>query len=164
MNQNEPADDVPEEIRQHPAWRRLQDQLSWYDRRSRQNQRRFRVIRIVQIILATAIPIISLAPFPGDDSWTQWTTAACGAIIAIAESIQHLYQHAALWIEYRSTAEYLKHEKYLFLSNAGPYRDLQREQSLTLLAERVEQHVSTEHAHWIPTAKHGVRASKPSAS
>ena len=46
---------------------------------------------------------------------------------------------------YRSTAEALKHEKYLFLSSAGPYAAADR---LRLLAERVEDLVSQEHAKW----------------
>ena len=49
---------------------------------------------------------------------------------------------------YRATAERLKHEKFLFLSAAGPYRGLIVPDALILLAERVEEHVSTEHANW----------------
>jgi len=42
----------------------------------------------------------------------------------------------------------VKHEKYLFLSAAGPYRGLPEPERLIHLAERVEEHVSTEHANW----------------
>jgi len=48
---------------------------------------------------------------------------------------------------YRSTCEYLKHGKYLFLASAGPYRNA--ENPATLLAERIETLVSQEHAKWI---------------
>jgi hypothetical protein len=48
-------------------------------------------------------------------------------------------------VQYRSTAEALKHEKYLFLSQAGPYTGPER---LRVLAERVEGLVSQEHAKW----------------
>jgi len=49
---------------------------------------------------------------------------------------------------YRSTAERLKHEKYLFLSAAGPYKGLSETDRLIALAERVEELVSAEHANW----------------
>ena len=52
-----------------------------------------------------------------------------------------------LWVSYRSTAEQLKHEKYLFLTKSGPYRDLGEEEALRCLAERVKERVSTEHAN-----------------
>jgi len=47
------------------------------------------------------------------------------------------------------TTEQLKHEKYLFLAGSGPYRDLEIKEALRLLAERVEERVSTEHAKWV---------------
>jgi hypothetical protein len=57
------------------------------------------------------------------------------------------------WIDYRSTAEQLKHEKYLFLAGSGPYRDLELDEALKRLAERVEERVSTEHAKWVQDAR-----------
>ncbi|MCV0384718.1 MAG: hypothetical protein K5799_14950 [Erythrobacter sp.] len=46
---------------------------------------------------------------------------------------------------YRSAAEALKHERFLFLSEAGPYGGARRHM---VLAERIEGLVSQEHAKW----------------
>lgn len=46
-----------------------------------------------------------------------WLAAA----IVVFEGAQHLYQLQEDWISYRSTAEALKHERYLYLARAGPY-------------------------------------------
>jgi hypothetical protein len=43
----------------------------------------------------------------------------------------------------------LKQEKYLFLALSGPYRDLKVGEALKLLAERIEEHTSAEHARWV---------------
>jgi len=64
------------------------------------------------------------------------------------EGLQQLNQYHHNWITYRSTAEALKHEKYLFLSKAGPYAAAINDNAL--LAERVESLVSQEHAKWAP--------------
>jgi hypothetical protein len=63
----------------------------------------------------------------------------------VLEGAQHLYQLQEHWISYRSTAEALKHERYLYLARAGPYvgEDWHR-----LLAERIEGLISQEHAKW----------------
>jgi hypothetical protein len=61
-----------------------------------------------------------------------------GVAIALIEAIQQINQYSTLWVTYRSTAERLKHEKYLFLSAAGPYRELTDSEMLVQLAERVE--------------------------
>jgi hypothetical protein len=140
---------VPEEVRQHPAWVRLNDQLEWYDHKSGVNQKRYKQIQAAQIILATSIPVFSLI---GATSG-QWITAILGASVAILAGFQQLGNYNDLWTTYRATAEQLQHEKFLFLAQSGPYRTLQEEEALRLLAERVEERVSTEHAKWVSEAE-----------
>jgi hypothetical protein len=140
------AMDIPvsSELSSHPAWFRLQDQLTWYDSKSVHCQNWYKWLRILQITLAVAIPVMSHT----NPSIAKWLTSIAGALIAILEGVQHMNQYSTLWVTYRSTAERLKHEKYLFLSAAGPYRGMAEADRLVLLAERVEEHVSTEHANW----------------
>lgn len=140
---------VPDAVKKHPAWARLEDQLAWYDGKSRSSQSWYKGLKILQVILAVAIPIASHA----DPAVAKWLTSIAGAAIALLEGIQHLNQYATLWLMYRSTAERLKHEKYLFLSAAGPYKGLNETDRLVALAERVEEHVSTEHANWVNEAQ-----------
>jgi hypothetical protein len=136
---------VPPEVERHPTWYRLNDQLDWYDRKSVSNQRWYRRIQGAQLILAAAIPVVSFLPVDG----TKFATAALGALVAILAGLQQLGQFHNNWTSYRSTAEHLKHEKYLFLASSGPYRNLETSDALKLLAERVEEQISTEHAKWV---------------
>jgi hypothetical protein len=130
---------------EHPAWLRLNDQLDWYDKKSRDNQRRYKQIKVAQLVLAGSIPVFALV----GATWGRWVTAILGASVAILEGLQQLGQYNNLWVSYRATAEQLKHEKYLFLAKSGPYNGLNEEDALRLLAERVEERVSTEHAKWV---------------
>ncbi len=145
MTSTKDESSVPEEIIRHPAWMRLNDQLQWYDQKSGSKQRWYKTIKAVQLVLAASIPIFSLVGI----SWARLITAVLGAGVAILEGVQQLGQYHDLWINYRSTAEHLKHEKYLFLAESGPYRNLEVKEALKLLAERVEERVSTEHARWV---------------
>ena len=140
---------VPEELRQHPAWIRLNDQLSWYDRKSGDNQRWYKSIKTTQLVLAGAIPVVSFLEI----SWVRLATAVLGGTVAILEGVQQLGQFHNNWTSYRTTAEQLKHEKYLFLASSGPYRNLEPADALKLLAERVEEQISTEHAKWVSDTK-----------
>jgi hypothetical protein len=130
---------------EHPAWLRLNDQLDWYDRKSGDNQKRYKQIKVAQLILAGSIPVFALV----GDTWGRWLTAILGASVAILEGLQQLGQYNNLWVNYRATAEQLKHEKYLFLAKSGPYKGRKEGEALSLLAERVEEQVSTEHAKWV---------------
>jgi hypothetical protein len=49
------------------------------------------------------------------------------------------------WIEYRTTTETLKHEKYLYFTNSLPYAN---DDTFVLLVERVERLISKENSRW----------------
>lgn len=148
---------IPESVQVHSAWFRLIDQLDWYDGKSRYCQRWFKNLKFTQIALAVLIPVTSLLPA----ECAKWTASIAGALIAVLEAVQQMNQYSTLWVMYRATAERLKHEKYLFLSSAGPYKGLAEPERLVALAERVEEHVSTEHANWFNDTRRIVTAQRP---
>ena len=120
---------------------RLQDQIGWYERRSAANQRWYKCLKALTMISAVFVPVLSLR-----DGGREYA-AALGIVIVLAEGFQQLNQFQANWIAYRSTCEALKHEKFLYLANAGPYG--RANQSAAVLAERVEALVSQENAKWV---------------
>ncbi len=119
---------------------RLQDQIEWYDRKSGQNQRTFKVLKVGTIVAAALVPAFSVSPS------LHGITAGLGVCIVVLEGLQQLNQYHSNWIAYRSTCEALKHEKFLYLGNAGVYAT--STDSHALLAERIESLVSQEHAKW----------------
>lgn len=155
-NPDEPEMTVPGFAADQPAWQRLSSQLDWYDKKSQHSQCMYKRLKFAQVALAVFIPVMSLVP----PEVAQWITAISGTTIALLEAVQQMNQYSTLWVTYRSTAERLKHEKYLFLSVAGPYRELSEPNRLTLLAERVEEHVSAEHANWFNETRRALETGK----
>lgn len=127
----------------NPAFERLEDQLSWYDTKSMENQKCYKRLKIAEIIAAAIIPFAS-----GFDGFSI-LTGILGVLIIVFIGLQSLNQYHDNWISYRSTAEQLKHEKYLWLAKAGPYEDANNPG--VMLAERVESLISREHAKWEAT-------------
>lgn len=121
-------------------WERLEDQLGWYDRRARHHRKWFQGLKVLQIVIAAAIPVAAGA------TASAWITGSLGASIVVLEGLQQLFQFQQNWTGYRATAEALKHEKFLYLARAGPYADGARQDAL--LAERVESLVSQENSAW----------------
>ena len=132
-----------------PAWARLEQQTAWYDDKSDYNQRWFKGLKIVQIVTAAAIPVAAAASAPAA------LLGGGGALIVVLEGLQQLQQYQQNWINYRSTCERLKHERFLFLSRAGPYAAPPDREAL--LAERVEGLVSQEHAAWVSHRKEATK-------
>jgi hypothetical protein len=138
---DEPTSVVESELNA-PAWARLTDQLAWYDHKSVIAQRWYKTLRVSQLVLSVSIPVVVGFGAPST------VAAVLGALIAIVEGIQQLFQFHERWIGYRSTAEALKRNKYLYLSGARPYAGHDRDRQL---AERVEALVSREHTQWTIT-------------
>lgn len=147
--------------REHPTLQRLEDQIAWYDRKSQTAQRRYKVLKLVQVSIAALIPLASALPIPPPEF--KWVTAILGLIVLVIEALQQLNQDQQNWIAYRSTCESLKHEKYLYLAGAGPYTNAEdKEKRLVLLADRIEGLISQEHAKWVST--HEQAATKNTAA
>jgi uncharacterized protein DUF4231 len=133
------------------TWDRLEDQISWYDRRSGDDQRRYKWLKLLEIAVAASLPVVAAVHSP------VWVTGGLAAAVVVLEGAQHLFQFQQNWITYRSTAEALKHERYLYLANAGPYIQGDRHRQL---AERLEGLISQEHAKWTTSQQNPVNPSQ----
>jgi len=141
-----------------PTLSRLEDQIGWYDKRSQSAQSWFKGFKIIQLITAGLIPLMAVFSVPASEK----ITAVLGLIVLIVEGLQQLNQYQTNWISYRSTCEALRHEKYLFQANAGPYVNVDK--PLALLAERVEGLISQEHAKWVSTQEQVEKATAKTAN
>lgn len=123
---------------------RVDDQINWYDRRSLTNQRWFKRLRIIEIITAASIPFLSAYMTQGE-LWMRLIVGVLGVVITVITSVIALYRFQENWIEYRTTCESFKHEKYLFLTKSKPYDD---EDAFPLFVERIEALISIENTKW----------------
>jgi hypothetical protein len=126
------------------TWERLEDQLQWYDAKAGKNQWRYKWIKVVEIAVAAALPVVAAVHSP------VWVTGGLAAVVVVLEGALHIFQFQEHWITYRSTAEALKNERYLYLAKAGPYAGEDRDR---VLAERVEVLLAQEHIKWESAAQ-----------
>lgn len=131
------------------GYERLDQQISWYDLKSKRAQNYYRWSKLFEIACAGLIPVFAKA------AWL--VTAFLGAGIVVLEGLQQLNQWANNWITYRSTCEALRHEKYSYLGRAGVYDALEDAEALKMLVGRVESLISTEHAKWISRQEYEIK-------
>jgi hypothetical protein len=122
---------------------RLNDQIVWYDRKSGTSQRWFKRLRFGEIVAAAIIPFLS--GFAGNSFPIKIAIGALGIVVAVIASLLGLLQLQEHWIEYRATAESLRREKFLFLTQTEPY---DKDDAFHLLVQRVEALLSKENADW----------------
>jgi len=127
---------------------RLEDQIRWYSRKSKSNQNWYKSLRVIELVAAVFIPF--LAGYLKDIPTTKVTVGFLGLLVAIIAGLLSLYRFQELWIEYRTTCESLKHEKFLYLARTEPYN---AEEPFPLLVQSVETLISKEHSRWISLTK-----------
>ena len=123
---------------------RVDGQINWYDKKSQFNQRWFKCLRVGEIVAAAAIPFLA-GYMSNKTPAIQIVVGFLGFIIAIIAGVVALCQFQENWVEYRTTCESLRHEKYLFLTQTEPYNV---DNPFPLFVQRVESLVSTENTKW----------------
>lgn len=123
--------------------KRINDQIHWYSGKSQTNQKKYKRFQIIEIGCAAIIPFF--AGLGEVIPCHQIIIGVLGIIIAISAGISALNKYQENWIAYRTTAETLKHEKYLFLTKCKPYDD---NDAFQRLVQRVEELISKENSQW----------------
>ena len=135
---------------------RLDDQISWYGKKSALNKFRFRICQFIVIVASAVIPIINLgiplvattankdAPF-----YALGITAILGGIVTIVTALSTMDAYYQTWVLYRTTGETLKRERFLFINNAGDYSSFSGEAKNKLLVERIEGILSSENSKFL---------------
>ena len=123
----------------------MNDQIIWYDEKSKNAQKYYKAYQIVEIILATLIPL--LAGYSQSYKQITFIIGLFGAVIAIIESITKLYKFHENWIQYRTTCEMLRYQKYLYLTRSAPYNS-KDETVDNVFVRTIENIISAENNQW----------------
>lgn len=123
------------------AYRRLADQIDFFDKRSKLNQTRYKSLKFITIFCAASVTASGAFSLPA------WGISLLGLSIVVIEGVIQLNTMLQNWLSYRNTCEMLKHEKYLALSGAGQYKEAT--DPLKLLSERTEEILGNERISWI---------------
>lgn len=124
---------------------RLQPEIDWYETKSARNKKLYYGFRASTICLSGFLAF--MAYFNNLPGWAIGLTATA---IIMVEAFDAFLKPQENWINFRTTAETLKHEKEMFNVKAGAYATAPTEQ---MLAERCEMLISREHSIWQAQAK-----------
>ena len=126
--------------------KRYYDQLKYYSSASKKNQKRYKNIQWILIILSTVTTI--LAALPSTDHFDfKYLIVVTAALVTILTSGLKTFQYQELWVNYRSTMEQLKPEIYYYNFGVGDYGKPGADKEC-IFVSRVEQILSKEHTEW----------------
>jgi len=124
---------------------RVDEQIKWYDEKSKVNQRWYHWLRAVEIIAASLVPLLA-GYISNGTSYLSIIVGALGVLIAVITAIVGLFHFHEKWIEYRTVCESLKNEKNLFLTATSPYSE--EKTAFQIFVQRIEALISQENSKW----------------
>jgi hypothetical protein len=126
---------------------RVQDQISWYERKSASNKCWFHRLRTTVIVSGALIPLL-VGYANGPCEWLKYVAGALGAVVAISEGILSLRRYRDLWSTYRLTAERLTRERWLYENRALDEYTANDEAAFRRFVQRAEQIMASENDEW----------------
>lgn len=131
---------------------RYEQQIAWYDGKAAANQTTYRWLQWTIIVLAAITPILIEIR---NESWLlqgfSHVPTITAAAVAILTSGLKTFGYQEHWINYRTTCETLRKEKYLYVARAGEYGEAKDREAL--FVERVESLIARENTMWISSHK-----------
>lgn len=125
---------------------RVISQIDWYDKKSILNQKIYKWLTIISIIMSGSIPALTLIT---EFCWNiKVVIAVLSAAVTGISSIIALSNYKELWIEYRKSSEMLKSCLYLYFTRKGVYKDLTNEQAFQQLVTICEKKFIQEFNEW----------------
>ena len=149
---------------------RVDTQMDWYDKRATAAQKKYKLYKRWEFIIAASIPVIisfaamgildttvlksqeilidgktKIVPVLTLSTIFQIFAAIAGVVVVILNKIVELESYQQNWKEYRLTQEALLQEKFKYLTRTEPYDE---EDAFPMLVEKVEAIVNNETQKW----------------
>ena len=126
---------------------RYNNQVKWYDEKSKSNQKIYKFLQLIIIIFAAITPILVLQR----EYYINIIAAVLAITVAISAGSQKAFNYQENWINYRTTCETLRKEYFFYTNKVQGYENAANPEGLFI--ERVESIISKENVYWTATYK-----------
>jgi hypothetical protein len=121
---------------------RVDGQIAYYEQAAGRAKRMHRLLQSGIIVLSVMVPVVVNRPV----GWAgpfQVAVLAVALLLPIMTGLANFRKYGEAWLSYRTAAEMLQNEKYLFLTGSGRYHN--NPNAFQDLVETVESLLSAEH-------------------
>jgi hypothetical protein len=130
-----------------PTPQYIENIAGWYDRAARRYRYAYLGIKMLQLLLAASIPVVSLALGTKAEGHQALINGILGSSLLVAEGVQQTFQLQPLWTRYRAAYNAIRREQMLYESGAGPYSQVPS--PTALFSERVGTIIAEENSAWM---------------
>lgn len=124
---------------------RLHDQIQWYDKKAKHNQKYYKVLSVISVIISSSIPILTLFE---EKPLVKILIAIAGSAVSVITYIININTFKDLWVQYRMNCEMLKSEASKFINKIPPYNSNNSDVAFDTLVSNCEQYFTKEFSTW----------------
>lgn len=126
---------------------RYMNQQEWYSKKARQNKKWYKRIQFTLITFAAITPILIVIDYIAENLfYLRWISVISAILVTITASSLKGFKYQENWVQYRTTAEMLKKEKYYYKADINHYEKATDKKKL--FVNRVEELISSENRIW----------------
>lgn len=124
---------------------RVKNQMQWYSKQSSNNKKWYMRLKAAETVLALLIPFLT-AYISNNTPGLKIIVGSIGVLVALASNLVILFKLHENWLQYRTTLEAMKYEKFMFLTKTGVYATVP--DPFKAFVEKFEFIISKENANW----------------
>jgi hypothetical protein len=126
---------------------RLDQYQSWYNGKAIKTKALFLRMRTVTVVGGACVPVLVNL----DVRYMKIATTLVSLVVVALIALESVYHHREQWKNYRSTEQFLGHERIFYKTRSGAYEGTTELQAFRLLVERVETAIAAENAATLNT-------------
>lgn len=128
---------------------RVEEQISYYERKSQQNKKIYYALSILTILANAVVPILSIyLPSAAGAVHLKAAIAALSSCATVFSSVMALLGAKDLWTKYRTNAGRLTSFLHQYYSRSGIFAELGDEEAFRLLVRMSEAQIESENKDW----------------
>jgi hypothetical protein len=142
---------------------RLDQFQTWYDGKAVIAKRRFQGLRTISVVGSVIVPVVANT-LPGYPDTARWLTTIISLVVSVSVALDSAFHFGDQWKNYRSTEQFLSHEKFLFNTGNGPYKEKQPGEAFEILVDRCETQIAAENSATLNVISTSAEQSQPAAA
>lgn len=123
---------------------RLDVQIAYFFKKSIQHRRRYKILKITEIVAGFLIAVCCAIPMP--EERYRLFSVGLSSLGLLCEGVLNLYNAKKHWIFYQKTAHLLEREKFLYRCQTEKY--IEESQRFELFVKTCEELISEEITKW----------------
>lgn len=127
---------------------RYEKQIEWYDKKAVKNQKAYKIFQWGVIVLSAITPVLVAI---GSTLFERYVAVIVSFLVAAGTTLLKTFKYQENWINYRTTCETLKKERYYYNAKIADYKD--RSDPKSIFVKRVEAMISRENTYWLAEQK-----------